>query len=632
MMRSLGRAVAAAILAAFAGAIVLALAYGGSSALNVHFDETPPRGIIDGIYTAERDPNTGLTFVWTGETATIDLDDFDRRVDWLLQIRVRGARGGGAPNPDLLFFVDGVLVLTHPSQVDYEDVQVPIPSQPARQGLAISIRASSTFVPGPSDPRALGVMLDSLTLTPSAIALPPRAALTGVAVASAALGAAIALLGVTPASTVGTAILLSAALAALVARGFGPYTDYADVVARTTIWTGVVATLLAAGVRRLRGTPFRNTAKFALAFTAAAFLLELLVLLHPNMPIGDALFQAHRFQEVLGGRYYFTSIAPGNYQFPYAPGLYVFAIPFAGLVRRGAADMTILRTTVCAADALVGLLLYDMATRVRGDRLAGALAVGLYHLIPLGFAVVVAGNLTNAFAQSLSVAALALMVSPAVRLEHRAAVLGLAAILAAAFLSHTSTFAIGSVGVCVIAFLFWWRGGPALRSPAAAVLLAVIAAVVFAVVVYYAHFVDTYRTELARISGETAAAAPDAGGRGIADRLASVPRYLHIYFGVPVLALAAWGTAFLWRRAARDRTTLVAAGWLVTCGLFLLLGILTPVDMRYYLAAIPALALFAASGTAIAWASGSLSRGIALTLLAWTVLVALRSWWDTLGG
>lgn len=631
MMRDVGRAVAAAILAAFAGAIVLALVYGGSATLDVDFDETPPRGIIDGIYPSERDPNTGLTFVWTAETLTIDLDDFDRRVDWLLQIRARGARGGGAPNPDLLFFVDGVLVLTHPSHVDYEDVQVPIPARPAQEGLAISMRVSSTFVPGPSDPRALGVMVDSLTLTPSAIALPPRSALTGVALASAALGAAVALLGVTPASAVGTAILLSAALAALVARGFGPYTDYADVVARTTIWTGVVTALLAAGVRQLRGQPFRNTAKFALAFTAAAFLLELLVFLHPNMPIGDALFHAHRFQDVLGGRYYFTSIAPGNYQFPYAPGLYFFAIPFAGLVRRGAADMTLLRTIVCAADVLVGLLLYRMAVGVRGDRLAGALAVALYHLIPLGFGVVATGNLTNAFAQSISVAALALMASPAERLEHRAAVLGLAAILAAAFLSHTSTFAIGSVGVCIVALLFWWRGGPALRSPAAAVLLAGIAAVVIAVVVYYAHFVETYRTELARIGGETAAAAPDAGGRGIAERLASVPRYLDIYFGIPALALASWGAASLWRRGARDRTTLVASGWLVTCGLFLVLGILTPVDMRYYLAAIPALALFAASASAIAWSSVGLSRGVALTLLGWTVLVALRAWWDTLG-
>jgi hypothetical protein len=631
VIRSLGRAAAAALLAAFGGAFALALLYGRSPTLHVDFDVTPPRGVVGGLYPSELEPDTGLTFAWTHETVTMDLADIDRQVDWLLRVRVRGARPGGAPNPDLLFYVDGVLVFTHTTGVDYAVVEVPIPARPAQQSLAISMRASSTFVPGPSDPRALGVMLDSLTLSPDRIAIPPRSALAGVALASAALGAAVALLGVTPATAVGTAILLSVALAALVARGFGPYTDFADVVSRTTIWTGAVTALLSAGVHRLRGEPFRNTARFAIAFTAAAFLLELLVLLHPDMPIGDALFHAHRFQDVLAGRYYFTSIAPGNYQFPYAPGLYVFAIPFAGLVRRGVADMTLLRTIVCAADALAGLLLYAMAVRMRGDRLTGALAVALYHLIPLGFGVVVVGNLTNAFAQSISVAALALMAAATVRLEHRAAVAGLAAVLAAAFLSHTSTFAIGSVATFVIAFLFWRRGGPALRSPAAAVAVAATLAIVIAVAVYYAHFLETYRTELGRIGGETAAAAPDAGGRGIGARLSSVPRYLRLYFGVPVLALAGWGAMVLWRRGARDRSTLAASGWLATCGLFLVLGILTPVDMRYYLAAIPALGLFAAAASGMAWAAGGRSRAIALTLLAGTVFLALRAWWSTLG-
>ena len=43
------------------------------------------------------------------------------------------------------------------------------------------------------------------------------------------------------------------------------------------------------------------------------------------------------------GNLYFTSIAPGGYSFPYPPGLYVFASLFAGLVRRGAGDMALLR-------------------------------------------------------------------------------------------------------------------------------------------------------------------------------------------------------------------------------------------------------------------------------------------------
>ena len=137
-----------------------------------------------------------------------------------------------------------------------------------------------------------------------------------------------------------------------------------------------------------------------------------------------------------------------------------------------------------------------------------------------------------------------------------------------------------------------------------------------AVVVYYAHFLETYRTELARIGGETAAAAPDAGGRGIGDRLARCRATCNSYFGVPALALAAWGVALLVARGARDRTTLAIAGWVLTCGLFLVLGILTPVDMRYYLAAIPALALVAAIGSSIAWTSGGPSRIAAAGLLA----------------
>ena len=631
MIRGLGRAAAAALLAAFGGAIWLALIYARSPTLHVEFNVEPPRGIIDGVYSAEVDPNTGRTFAWTGETLTIDVNDVDRHIDWVLRVRARGARAGGAPNPELEFFVDGVAVLTHPTTVDYQDIDVRVPARPALQNLSIKMRSSSTFVPGAGDPRALGVMLDSLTLTADGIALPPRAALTGVALASAVLGAAIALLGVMPASAVGTAILLSAALAALVARGFGPYTDYADAVARATIWTSVVTAILSSGLRRLRGEPFRNTAKFVITFAAAAFLLKLLVLLHPNMPTGDALFQAHRFQEVMAGRYYFTSVAPGNYQFPYAPGLYVFAMPFAGLVRRGVADMTLLRTIVCATDALAGLLLYGMAQRVRGDRLSGALAVALYHLIPLGFGVVAVGNLTNAFAQSLSVAALALMASPGARLEHRGMVVALTIALAAAFLSHTSTFALTATASVIIAALFWWRGGPALRSPAAAVLLAAIAAVVLSTVVYYAHFMETYRAEFARLGGETATAAPDAGGRGIVERLASVPRYLQLYFGAPVLALAAWGGAWIWRMGARDRASLAVLGWLLTCGLFLVFGILTPVDMRYYLAAIPSLAFLAGVGSASGWTSGGRGRAVTLGLLAGTVYLGLRAWWNTLG-
>jgi hypothetical protein len=627
--RALARAVAASALAAFAGATWLALIYGRSPELRVDFDVTPPRTVVEGVYPAERDDTTGHTFAWSSETLTIRLPDIDRHETWMLNLRVRAPRVN-TPNPTLSFYVDGRLESTWQSTTDYEDVRLTIPPRAAHRGLTASLVASSTFVPGPSDPRKLGVMLDSFVLSPQAITLPPRSAVAGVAMASAALGGAIALVGVTVGSAVGSAIVLGAAIAGLVAHGFGPYTDFASVAARAAVWIGVLTVALVRAAGAFRGQPFRNTAKFAIVFSASAMLLELLVLLHPNMPIGDALFHAHRFQDVLAGRLYFTSIAPGNYQFPYAPGLYVVAMPLAGLVRRGAADMTLLRTIVCSAEALAGLLLYGMVVRVGGDRLAGAMAVAFYHLVPLGFGVIATGNLTNAFAQSISTAALALMAATSLRLEHRWIVALFTAVVLAGFLSHTSAFAIGSVAAVLVAIVFWWRGGPALRSPAQAILLATAAAIALAIALYYMHFLETYRTELARIGTETATRAADAGGRGITERLVLVPAYLRGYFGLPVIALTGWGTAMLWQRRARDRTTLSAAGWAAACVAFLVLGIVTPVDMRYYLASIPVVALIAAIGAADLWGRRGLPRIVAGALLAWTVVIAIRTWWSTL--
>jgi len=61
------------------------------------------------------------------------------------------------------------------------------------------------------------------------------------------------------------------------------------------------------------------------------------------------------------------------------------------------------------------------------------------------------------------------------------------------------------------------------------------------------------------------------------------------------------------------------------------LGILTPVDMRYYLAAIPAIAVFGAAGATAGWASSANWRALAVVLLAASVYVGVDAWWVTLG-
>ena len=219
--------------------------------------------------------------------------------------------------------------------------------------------------------------------------------------------------------------------------------------------------------------------------------------------------------------------------------------------------------------------------------------------MPLDFGVLAVGNLTNAFAQSVSVVALVADGRRLARLERGARHALFAVVVTAAFLSHTSTFAILSVAcsATAVALLVARRAGAAVpcaspswwRSPSRSSWRSAL---------YYAHFLATYRTELARIGAETATAAPDAGGRGIMARLLSVPRYVYLYFGVPTLLLAAWGARWLWRPV--DRLSLAIGGWTLACGAFLALGILTPVDMRYYLAAIPVVALVAGLGASAA--------------------------------
>lgn len=630
-MSAVGRASAAAAIGGLLSAAALAAFFLLTAEVRTGFDVDPPR-LMTGVYPAERDSASGLTFAWTGPEVALRVPGLDRRVEWVLELRARAARPRGLDNPSLLFYVDGVQVHAASTAADFADIRVRVPLRPERRGVLITVRASSTFVPGGGDRRELGVMLDQVRLTPAGVVLPPADTFAGAATSGAALGAAVALVGVTPGSAIGAAVLLGAGQAGMLSRGFAPYTRYAVVAARLGIVIGVALVVLTALIQWRRGRRLRNTARFAIAFSAGALFLKLLVLLHPDLPLGDALFQAHRFQAVLRGNLYFTSIAPGNYMFPYAPGLYVAAAPFAALVTRELGDVALLRIVAACADAIAAGLVYFIVARGWSDRLAGAIAAALYHLIPLGYRVIVGGNLTNSFAQSLSVVALAVIAAPSLRWERPPATALLTIVLAAAFMSHTSTFAILAVTAPLVAVLFFWRGGPALRSPALAVLAGGLAAVALAIVLYYGHFVTTYRTELARIGTETAAAAPDAGGRGIIGRLGAAPRYLLTYLTAPVLLLAAAGAAALWRRSSRDRLTLSVAGWGVACVLFLALGILTPVDMRYYLAAIPAVAIAAGYGASAAWAAGGTARIAAALTLAWAVWIAIGTWWRSVEG
>jgi len=269
------------------------------------------------------------------------------------------------------------------------------------------------------------------------------------------------------------------------------------------------------------------------------------------------------------------------------------------------------------------------------------MAVAIYHLMPLSFGVLVTGNMTNAFAQSAAGAALAIVAWPFDVAQGRPSstrwrwALVLTVTLLVAFLSHTGTLATLFAAMVFIAALYLLRGAPDVRRAGVAVGVAALAAAAIAVIVYYAHFMPTYRAEFARIGHETATAARDAGGHTIGDRLRGVPYSLGIYIGVPVLLFAMLGAAQLVVRRTGDRLTLAVGGWILACLAFLALGVLTPVDMRAYLAALPALAIAAGSGAAWAWNAGGPRRRLwrltAAVFLAGTISTGFHAWWNALG-
>jgi hypothetical protein len=622
--RLIARAIGCGVIAALLGAAIVVLFYAGHPGLTIEFDRDLPR-LISGVHPYERDDASGMTFVWTREELVLRLPGLDRRVNWVLELRARGARPILSENPELSFLADGIVLDRRSSGPAFEDMRITIPARLDRpRDAVISIRASKTFSPGGSDSRQLGFMVDRLRVVPEGVVIPPRAAIGAAGLAAAIMTASVVLLGFAAPPAAIAAVLIAIATAAMVAKGFGPYTHYPITAVWLALWTSLVLVVAGRMVEWKSGAPLRNTARFALAFSAVAGCVKLLALLHPDMPIGDALFHAHRFRTVVDGNLFFTSIAPGNYQFPYAPGLYVAAAPFASMVVRDSGDMTLLRILVIAFDSAAAALLYFAVIRTWADRRAGAIAVALYHLVPLDFNIASIGNLTNAFAQALAVFALVIACSPALRFENRRSVAALVLVLAAAYMSHTSTFAILFPACLGIALAFTWKGGAPLRSPARAVLVASVAAFVVAVALYYGHFGETYRAEFARISAETAQNAPDAGGRTLAERLAGVPWNVRVYIGPPVLLLASVGAWSLFQSGARDRLTLSLLGWGTACLAFLALGVLTPVDMRYYLASIPALALAGAAGASWLWDRGDSSRWLAGLLLAYTALVGVR--------
>jgi hypothetical protein len=108
----------------------------------------------------------------------------------------------------------------------------------------------------------------------------------------------------------------------------------------------------------------------------------------------------------------------------------------------------------------------------------------------------------------------------------------------------------------------------------------------------------------------------------------AVPGYVGKYLGWPLVVGAALGGLRLARSRRRDPLTLLLAASVAACIMFLVIGVLSPLDLRYYLAVAPTLDVLAAFQLD-AWCDrGKWGRGAAVALGACAVAVGVSYWLD----
>jgi hypothetical protein len=286
------------------------------------------------------------------------------------------------------------------------------------------------------------------------------------------------------------------------------------------------------------------------------------------------------------------------------------------------------------------------------------MAVVLFHLLPLPYAVIGNANLTNAFGQSVALVTMTAATTWAFGSHRLAQLAGLTALAAFAFLSHVGTFAVLLPTLLTLALLCSAIGGPANRGPARHILVATALAAVLAVGLYYSHFGDVYRPHLAdalrrvnAVSGATPdrgapAGAPDSGraaapspGRRVTPLQLGISGALDQTrgsLGWPIIILAFAGVWSLVARRRLDRLVLALAAWVAACLGFFGWSAIRAVEPQFVqdawefigrveLATSPAAAVLAASGAVWAWRAGAVPRVASGALLLAALMTGARA-------
>ena len=635
-----GRAFTAAAGGAIVAALCLTVVTSARPGLSFGMHGPAP-AIGHGFHGSERDGE--VTLAWTAGEARLTPAGIDRAAPWSCTVRFRSGRPANFPRAVLLVSVDGAPAASAPAPDSFEDLAFSVPAA-ARRGAEIVLTSTPPFTPGGADTRELGVQIDRLVCAPaSGWAWPPPAPLRDTALAAAMFAFIIVAAG----GSIGAALLVTAAVslgaAMMLTIGAGLFTPYSGAVRRAGLGVAGAMGLVLLAVQLIRRTRLSGWARFAIAASAVALFLKVIALLHPAKPVIDALFHAHRLEQVMAGGWYFTQPFVGGVEMPYAIGLYIFALPWTLATTD---HVALIRIVTATADVGACLLLYPLILCVWNDRRVAAVAVLATQLAPLPYVILGNANLTNIFGQSLALVTMVVATALPVEIRRRGPWLLFSAVLTWALCSHVSTAATLACTLAVLAALFFFSREEGLRRRAIGIAAGLAVAAAASWLIFYRRFGDEFRAAFARMFSE----APAGGAVAVAaegymtttERVWNLLEQAVTSAGVPLLVLAALGLVSLWRRRRGDPLTYALVAWMVVWAVFSISTVFARVDAEYVryaaeflgrinLATIPLAAILAARGATIGWDAPPLSgrlvfRAATIVLLGWATALAAHEW------
>jgi hypothetical protein len=590
--------------------------------------------VPSGFHQAEFDQTNFRHFIWTTNHSEITVPAIDRSRAYRVRFRISAGRAPDMPPPpQLTATVDGVTRLRMETSNGLQEYEVIAPAG-SGQSLTVALDLSNTFVPGSQDRRALGVVVETVSIEPvdAKFRVLPRVLLIA-ALATAAYAVAVVLCGFTAGWTLAVGLVAAGLHAWLLALDAAFLSELASRLLSIALGAAVLGAVV--GLLRWRLPVSRWAPEWPLAAGLAIVLggLKLAFYNHGAATIGDAVFQVHRAGYVMGGNYFFTSVTPRPFfEFPYAIALYVTAMPVWSWFQGYVGHVLLLRGLCIAADGLLSIAMFFALRRAWGDARPALAFAALwpFALAPQG--TLCTANLTNHYGQAVFGVAMALAgwvaSAPKVSLI---AIVSITALIAIGFLSHFSTISIGVplLGLAAVCLFAFGRGTT--RRLAVWLLAAMLVAGVVSYVAYYSHFHEVYAKTIDRVAareGEALTRSMVAPVSTKFDRWLFETRSL---FGLPVLLAALAGAVWLVRRHARDGLTLMFAGWALTWLAFSALGIFTAVEMRASLAVAPlllALATFSLGALSRVSRAGALAAAAVAIVIAWQ---GLGAWQGCLG-